>query len=372
MNRQMRITIHSDGSLAIVDPGFDALPLLRSVNPDFRIQRAPLPAFYRPKFQTARKITVGYSQAGIRNKPESDLWEIHRAVIQAAMIGQQAEALSGQASLLDLKIELAQRLLTHCCLCGHRCGVNRWAGERGRCGLGRGAFLMDTYVHIAEEPPINPSLMMTLAGCGLTCVFCQHPEYRDLTNDSGIPLNATVWEKLNTRGARSLSFIGGNPDESLFAILSCLRTAPPDWRLPLVWNCHAYTSEETTDLLAGIVDAFVPDFKYGCTDCSLRLSGAPGYPETAGLSISAMIKQNVPVFVRLLVLPGHVDCCHIPVLDSLAGMDSALLWISLRGQYNPEYLISDADTRLTRRPSAEEIMRVAAHAHYLDLSLIEG
>ena len=366
----MRITIHSDGGIQIVDPGFDALPLLRSVNPGFRIQRSPLPGFGLPRFLATRKTGAGYSHAEIREMSEPELWAIHRSVNQTRMMGKQPGTDTDEASLLDLKIEMAHRLLTHCCLCGHRCGVNRLSGERGLCRLGAESFLVESYVHIAEEPPINPSLMVTLSGCGLNCIFCQQPDYRFPQADSGISLNAFTWDTLNQRGARSLSFIGGNPDESLFAILNFLRTAPPDWKLPVVWNCHAYASKEVTELLCGIVDAFVPDFKYGCDDCSRKLSGASGYPEIAASAISAMVAQNVPVFVRLLILPGHTDCCHLPVLNALSGMNRRLLWVSPRGQYNPKNLKSDTDVNLSRRPSVEEINRVTAHARRLELPLI--
>lgn len=372
MNRkQMCITIHSDGGIQIVDPGFDALPLLRSVNPEFHIQRSPLPGFDLPQFLATRKTATGYSQAEIRIMSEPELWTLHRTTKQIRLMGTQPGTDSNEASLLDLKIELAYRLLGHCCLCGHRCGVNRLSGELGLCGLGTEAFVVESYVHIAEEPPINPSLMMTLSGCGLNCIFCQQPDYRFPQKDFGISLNVSTWNHLNTRGARSLSFIGGNPDESLFAILNFLRTAPQDWKLPIVWNCHAYASKETMELLCGIVDAFVPDFKYGCDYCARNLSGAPNYPEIAASAISAMLNMKVPVFVRLLILPGHTDCCHLPVLNMLSGMNQHLLWISLRSQYNPQNLRSDMDSNLFRRPSVQEIYQVEAHARILELPLIQ-
>jgi putative pyruvate formate lyase activating enzyme len=376
MNRkQMRITIQADGGIQIVDPGFDALPLLRSVNPGFRIQRSPLPGFDQPRFLATRKTGAGHSHAELRKMSEAELWAIHRSVSQTRMTDKKLGAGSDMASLLDLKIELAKRILTHCCLCGHRCGINRLSGEHGLCGLGAESFMVESYIHIAEESPINPSLMLTLSGCGLDCIFCQQPNYRFPQTGSGISLNAFTWDTLNLRGARSLSFIGGNPDESLFAILSFLRTAPPDWKLPVVWNCHSYASRETTELLSSIVDAYVPDFKYGCDDCAIQLSGAPDYPEIATAAISAMVAQNVPVFVRLLILPGHTDCCHIPVMNALSGMDQRLLRVSLRGQYDPKNLRSDVHTPLcplnmARRPTFDEISQVSAHAHRLELPLI--
>lgn len=169
-----------------------------------------------------------------------------------------------------------------------------------------------------------------------------------------------------------MTFIGGNPDESLFAILDFLNAAPSNWKLPVVWNCHGYASTETLALLHGIVDAFVPDFKYGSDNCAKALSNAPDYPGIAASAVSAMLLQDVPVIVRMLVLPGHSDCCHIPVLETLSAMDQCLLRISLRGQYDPACLKSTEHKDLNRKVSVAEMSRIADHAHHFGVRLVEG
>jgi hypothetical protein len=78
--------------------------------------------------------------------------------------------------------------------------------------------------------------------------------------------------------------------------------APSDWPLPIVWNCHGAATAETLALLDGVVDAWLPDYKYGNNACGRRLSGIDGYADAASRSIQAMLSQNVPVIVRLLVL----------------------------------------------------------------------
>ncbi len=166
------------------------------------------------------------------------------------------------------------------------------------------------------------------------------------------------------------SIADGLPYESLFGILNFLRSATGGWRLPVVWNCHGYALPETIALLDGVVDAFVPDFKYGNDVCAERLSGAPDYFATAASAISAMLAQSIPVLVRILVLPGHADCCHIPVLNALASMDREWLWVSLRGQYNPVHLRSRADSSLNRRVSVEEMERLSAYSRNLGLRLV--
>lgn len=165
-------------------------------------------------------------------------------------------------SLLTIKIELAHRILSNCHLCFHRCCVDRIHGERGVCGLGVDAVVAHSFVHIAEEPQVNPSLLISLTGCGLHCPYCQQWEFLD-PEYPGERLDANLWDRIDVAGARSISFIGGNPDESLYAILCFLMDAPPDWSLPVVWNCNGYASPETVRLLEGLVGCYLPDFKYG-------------------------------------------------------------------------------------------------------------
>jgi putative pyruvate formate lyase activating enzyme len=166
--------------------------------------------------------------------------------------------------------------------------------------------------------------------------------------------------------------VGGNPDESLYAILRFLASAPPDWALPIIWNCHAYATPETLALLDGLVDVYVPDYKYGNKTCGLRLSGVRDYPAVAASAIQAMLAQEIPVIVRILVLPGHLECCHGPALETLAGLggDDALL-VSVRGQYCPDWRIGPRDGVLARRVMAMEVEAVRAKARMLGLTPVD-
>ena len=364
--RNVRILIDNSGSVSILDPGPDALGLLQSIDPDFRICQSALPGFTSPGFLLTRSMGCGVS-GDLSELSEDILWDIH----EIAMADPPTGILSvDSASLLDLKIELSRRALTHCHFCAHRCGIDRTQGEKGICGLGIDATVADAFVHIAEEPPINPSLFVSIAGCGLHCQFCQQWELLD-EEYPGERLDADLWKKLPVEGARSLSFIGGNPDESLYAILRFLATAPSGWSLPIVWNSHGYGTPETARLLEGLVDAHIPDFKYGNDECGRELSNAPRYPEAAREAIRAMLTQGVPVIVRILVLPGHYHCCHIPALETLAGMSRENLYVSIRDQYWPDYRISSPDGRMAAPTPPDEVEKVYEAAHDLGLRLIE-
>ncbi len=246
--RNLRLRVDDEGRLEVVDPGLDTVELLQAVDPGFRIRQAALGAFRQPRFLALRRRGSGLTTRELPERPEAALWEAHA---RAAATGRRP----GEASVLALKAALAERLLAPCRLCAQRCGVDRRQGERGRCALGTEARVAEHFVHIGEEAPINPSLVVSLAGCGLRCRFCQQWPLLQPRQAGGEPLAATLWSRLDTRGARSLSFIGGNPDESLPAILRFLEQAPADWALPIVWHSHAYASPETLRLLAGVVDA---------------------------------------------------------------------------------------------------------------------
>jgi len=261
--RKMRLRLDSTGQLEIVDPGFDCLPLLGSIDPGFEIRRASLPGFSSPRCLRLREVGCLLPASRLSEEAEETLWNVHSKAMKRLKEGRGAPKGKGEVSLLDLKVEMAQRMLSECRLCGRRCGVDRLNGQLGACLLGTEAVVEEHFVHIAEEPPINPSLIVQVAGCGLRCHFCQQSSLLDPPSLIGENLTPELWSHLRPEGARSLTFVGGNPDESLYAVLRFLRAAPVDWRLPVVWNCHGYGTPEAITLLDGAVDAFVPDFKYG-------------------------------------------------------------------------------------------------------------
>lgn len=369
--KNLKVRVGDEGSLEVVDPGYDTLALIRSIDPRFKIKTAPLPLFTSPRFLKVKSMGCGLSLKTIENSEEGKLWDLHSRLLPRLPVEAEVER-TNEASLLDLKIELAYRVLQSCRLCGRRCSVDRTKGEKGVCDLGMEATVYEHFVHIAEEPPVNPSLNVVLSGCGLKCRFCQQDHLLDPSAVAGDPLERRLWKHLDTKEARTLSFIGGNPDESLFAILWFLADAPARWVLPIVWNCNGYATAETLQLLNGLIDAYVADCKYGNPVCGEDLAGAPGYPDTAFAAVEAMLRQEVPVILRILVMPGHVECCHIPILERLNALDKeGHLIISIRDQYCPEGIIKKVtDHPMNKRATAAETLRVRECAQKLHLNLI--
>lgn len=356
-----------DGWLEIIDPSFSDIPLLREINPDFRIETAPLWNFTSPRFQRSRNIGCGLTQNKLRDKEEDWLWSLHDELCLEGKIGLDKP---GESSLLDLKIELARRQLSSCNLCARRCGVNRFNAEVGLCGLGPEAYVGECFPHIAEEPPINPSYIINLYGCGLRCRHCQQAHLIDASSLKGDLLETGLWNYVMNWPVRSLSFAGGDPDENLYAVLKFLNSAPDTFKHPVVWNCHGYSTPPTIKLLEGVVDTYVPDFKYWDYECACKLSGAPDYGQVALAAIEQMLHQKVPVIARILVLPGHIDCCHLPVIEALSKIKAENLRISIRDQYCPDNLVNLHDGPLARRARAEEVNDISDYAMNLGIMLV--
>ncbi len=366
---QSRLRILANGALEVVDPRFEDLTLLREVDPNFTILTAPLPGFTKPRFQAMRELGCGFSGPDLQRMSTDELWQTHNSALLRWTPGTAGERSRAEASLLTLKLEIALRALRSCTLCARRCGVDRMGGALGFCGLDSEAIVAESFIHIGEEPPINPSHVLSLAGCGLRCRFCKQAAILYPKRVKGVRLGSGLWGEIDFNGARSLSFVGGNPDESLFAILQFLNSAPSEFNLPIVWNSHAYSTPESVDLLNGIVDAYLPDLKYSDRACALCWSGVEDYPEVARQTIVRMINQRVPVMVRILLLPGHLSCCHFPTLRFLATLPIRPL-VSIRGQYSPDWKITDSDGEMASRIGPAEVEHATALAESLGLEVI--
>lgn len=354
--------------MTFIDPDPSVLPIIHEFNPCFEINQEPLPQFVRPRVVATKATPTTLTRNELAWCSDAELWSIHDAAHVATV-----ECAKEEASLLDLKIELARRALRRCELCGQRCAVNRQAGQLGRCGLGTEAYVYEAYLHIAEEAPVNPAFNISLRGCGLRCRYCQQFDALAPRGHRTQLLTADTWGTLDMSAARSLAFVGGNPTESLPSVLEFMHAAPSDFSLPVVWNSSGYDSTVALRLLRGVCDAYIPDCKYGNDVCATALSNAAHYTSVVTEAIEEMCAQNVPVFVRMLVLPGHVDCCHLPVLEMLAPWKTRLR-LNVMAHYLPDFLIGPSDGLMARRMAPEEPARVrqAAKASGFDLMFSEG
>ena len=300
---------------------------------------------------------------------EEELWRLHDAAVETlrSLIsrGEEPGPPDGP-SLLDLKSALAHRMLSSCRMCERRCGVNRAAGERGYCGVGRESRVASEFLHFGEEPELVPSHTVFFSGCTFRCVYCQN---WDIAMDarSGRPADlAMLAEDLRSgmrQGSRNVNFVGGNPDPDLHVILDTIIMLEGDGEfLPMVWNSNMYTSLEAMRLLEGVMDIYLGDFRYGNDGCASRYSEVENYFAVVSRNFLLAHRQG-EIMLRQLLLPGHLECCTARIMAWVAENIPGT-YFNLMFQYRLEYragLYPEMDRGLTaeeRRGALETARRL--------------
>jgi putative pyruvate formate lyase activating enzyme len=265
------------------------------------------------------------------------------------------------------RIQAALRNLSghkgNCDLCPRHCYVDRGGGEVGYCGVGTLPIVSHSCIHFGEEPclsgyydykenirtgsPLSGSGTVFFAGCNLKCSFCQN--YQISWYMQGSPLScedlASVYLRLQKRGALNINLV--TPTHVILPILESLKRAfEQGLHIPIVYNTSAYDSRDTIARLAGVIDVYLPDFKYMKRDTARRFSSAADYPERAAQAIREMYRQvgelelddtgnaKRGLIVRHLILPGYSDeSCAI--LEWLAANTSTRVCVSLMSQFQP-------------------------------------
>lgn len=283
--------------------------------------------------------------------------------------GRRDAARQPRAAIAAQRAAEARRALLDCHLCAHHCGVNRIAGERGLCHAGATARVFSAQVEVSDELELIPTFAVALSGCDLRCAFCitgaqswnaRAGEELDL---DGLATQAAV---ALARGARSIMILGGEPTIHLPTALQIISVLPEDARL--VWKTNAHGSRQASELLAGLPDVWLADYKFGNDDCAQRLAGVSNY--------TAVVRENLgwaardsELIVRHLLMPGHVECCWRPVATWLASAMPSVK-VSLREGFWPGWQ-AWRQAELTRPVTLEEARRGRSIAAKFDLNLIE-
>ncbi len=244
--------------------------------------------------------------------PEPLLWRWHA---RGAALYRRGEAGGGRVTWWAVKQALAQRLLGPVCrLCGRACAVDRRRGELGLCGLGPELRAAAATRLWGEEPELGrPGLGVAVAGCGLRCRWCYRADLHDPAAWPVVDPRALAATIDSADEVAHVHFLGGNPDESLPAILDLLARVRRD--RPVVWNTHSDLTPAAAILLEGVVDGFLADLKFGPGDCAARLAAAPGYWSRATATIVRFARLAPRLLVRHVALPGHLECCARPAAE---------------------------------------------------------
>jgi putative pyruvate formate lyase activating enzyme len=265
---------------------------------------------------------------------------------------------------IDLRIARVRERMRACDLCERLCFTDRTAGELGYCGLGEGARVFGELLHFGEELEIVPSHAIYLTGCSFRCVFCMSGEFilRENVDRKGIPLVPEEFAKVIARrraeGATNVNFLGGEPSVNLLAILELLRFCPPDTKV--VWNSNMYFTEAQAEILRGVVDLYLADWKYGNDACAERLSAAPRYTEVLRRNMRFALESGAGAIVRYLVMPGHERCCFEPIARMLA-TEFPDVRLSILDPYLPLFRAGRVEgmNRASTREEAAEVRAIA-------------
>ena len=265
-----------------------------------------------------------------------------------------------------------------CTLCPRNCGAERTAESgAGVCRMGTQPKIARAALHMWEEPCISGtrgSGAVFFSGCGLRCVFCQNEAISQQGEGKIVtPARlAEIFRELEAQGAHNINLV--TAAHFVPAVLEALSLYRPN--IPIVYNSSGYESMETLRMLFGVVDIYLPDYKYIDPNMAAMLSGARDYPEVAFAAIAEMIRQTgAPVYdengmmqrgtlIRHLVLPGLTgDSMKIltRIRDEFPGIP-----VSLMGQYTPcgrALSMPGMDRKIKKK----EYARVLAHMEAIGL-----
>jgi putative pyruvate formate lyase activating enzyme len=239
----------------------------------------------------------------------------------------------------------------NCLLCPRKCGINRSTGQTGICGVSSEIKVARAALHYWEEPCISGkrgSGAVFFSGCSLHCVFCQNREISDGKAGKLISKErlSDIFMELADKGANNINLV--TPGQYIPDIVWAVNDAKSrGMKLPIIYNTSGYENVTELKLLEGIVDVYLPDFKYMDSTLSARYSRAKDYPSVAKQALSEMVRQQPDVviddatgliqkgvIVRQLLLPGHVNDAKA-VLKYLYDTYHDHVYISMMSQFTP-------------------------------------
>ncbi len=251
--------------------------------------------------------------------------------------------------VLKQRFEEIRHRASPCILCPRHCRVHRMEGEKGFCKTGILPIISSYGPHHGEEEPISGkhgSGTIFFTHCTMQCIFCQNLEISRGFSGQEIPVEtlAEIYIRLQDLGCHNINLV--TPSHQLPAILEALILAiEKGLHIPLVYNTGGYDDPITLRLLDGIIDIYMPDFKFSDPAIGKILAGVPDYPEQVKSAIREMhnqvgdlqIEGGIAVrglLIRYLILPGFVDECT-GIFRFIAEDISRNTWVNIMDQYHP-------------------------------------
>lgn len=276
------------------------------------------------------------------------------------------------------EVGMSLSMYEKCFLCARNCGVNR--NEKvGYCRMTSEMLLSRAALHFWEEPPISGSRgsgTIFFSGCSLSCVFCQNREISRgrVGKTVGIERLCEIMLNLQSQGAHNVNLV--TPTHFIPSVAEAIRLAKKSGlTVPVVYNTGSYDNPEALKILEGLVDIYLPDFKYYRAKTAASLSSAPDYPEVARAAMAEMYRQvgspkfdnegimHRGIIARILLLPEHIAEAKLS-LKYLFETYGDNIYVSLMNQYTP---MPDMKSPLNRRVTREEYADLLSYAEKIGL-----
>jgi putative pyruvate formate lyase activating enzyme len=285
---------------------------------------------------------------------------------------------------LEARVAAALAELADCRACPRNCGVNRLNDETRACHTGRHAIVGSAFPHFGEEDCLRGwmgSGTIFFSLCNLRCAFCQNWDISQKREgrESTAQEIAALMIALQDRGCHNINFV--TPEHVAPQVIEAIAAAVPlGLRVPIVYNTSAYDALSSLRLLDGLIDIYMPDFKFWSPETSLALARARDYPERAREAILEMHRQVGPlklgrdglarrgVLVRHLVMPGQQSEAAA-IFEWLAREVSPDTYVNVMAQYRPEYQVGQIAangtvkySQINRPTTADEVAAALAAA----------
>lgn len=265
-----------------------------------------------------------------------------------------------------------------CMLCPRRCGADRGKGEKGVCQEAEALRAARAELHMWEEPCISGkegSGAVFFTGCNLRCVYCQNYELSRSRTGKRMTVGrlAEIFLELQEKKANNINLV--TPTHFIPQIGRALKLAGRQGlHLPVVYNSSGYECVESLKELEGLVDIYLPDFKYWSGETARRYSKAENYPDIAMAAVEEMVRQTGRpgfdsrgimtggVIVRHLLLPGRVSEAK-KIVRYLHETYKDRIYMSLMNQYTPlDSLDKQKFPELNRRVTKREYEKLIDYA----------
>ncbi len=273
----------------------------------------------------------------------------------------------GRSAMARSRIAAARAALSNCRLCAHDCGADRSGGEPGLCRAGAEARFFSAQLEVSDELELIPTYAIALSGCDLRCDFCitggpsWNPRAGEMLSVADIAERAV---NALAESARTIMILGGEPTIHLPTVLELVAALPDDAKL--VWKTNAHGTAQARELLEGLFDVWLADYKFGNDACAQRLARVPNYLRVVRENL-LWANEHSELIVRHLVMPGHVDCCWRPtaawLAENLPGVK-----VNLRSGFWPAWHAArHPELRGTVAGSESERARQIAYEYELNL-----